>query len=390
MKKAVERGESTKFLIEATLMKIRSDKLFKKACPCGGYVQEPLDNLLKACDLKYCTKCHKFTNDISVSFHCGKFFLQDWSGQVFAFAYKEVCESVLTDRCVQNNTFQRGLWLIDVGEYRDQPAYYVHAFTPLKFQKECQNLILELQQLAPSKLSEIQSEMDIQLDLKQLMDNITDCLLMKKVHNLVPREPPAAPSVWVTKYLDSSQKFGFAFGLVDGTVGVHFRDGTKMVSRDKIEYVESFQKDNEKKVWKRQVVGKNAEASVEKKKNLLGYFKTALYKEEGPERPFSINIAEMDKPPVFLHKWFKTKSSLIFVLSNNTVQVRLPDRSSVLFSGEGMIVSFIEPTLESVTTYLPSAVLDPMLKVQVAQAKDLLHYWLSERNAKSGCDTEET
>lgn len=42
-------------------------------------------------------------------------------------------------------------------------------------------------------------------------------------------DPAAQPLVWISKWVDYSDKYGFGFQLIDGTWGILFNDTTKIV-----------------------------------------------------------------------------------------------------------------------------------------------------------------
>src|SRR4051812_13372811 len=42
-------------------------------------------------------------------------------------------------------------------------------------------------------------------------------------------EPASAPIFWISKWVDYSNKYGLSYQLSDGSVGVIFNDGTKLL-----------------------------------------------------------------------------------------------------------------------------------------------------------------
>lgn len=51
----------------------------------------------------------------------------------------------------------------------------------------------------------------------------------KELNNVEDCDPAAQPLIWVTKWVDYSDKYGFGFQLIDGSWGVFFNDITKIV-----------------------------------------------------------------------------------------------------------------------------------------------------------------
>lgn len=51
----------------------------------------------------------------------------------------------------------------------------------------------------------------------------------KELNNVEDCDPAAQPLIWVSKWVDYSDKYGFGFQLIDGSWGVFFNDTTKIV-----------------------------------------------------------------------------------------------------------------------------------------------------------------
>ncbi|CAM9239764.1 unnamed protein product, partial [Hapterophycus canaliculatus] len=48
------------------------------------------------------------------------------------------------------------------------------------------------------------------------------------------------------------------------------------------------------------------------------------------------------EPLTFLRKWMRTRNAILFRLSNRTVQVVFSDRTEILLSKEGRVVTFVD------------------------------------------------
>lgn len=69
--------------------------------------------------------------------------------------------------------------------------------------------------------------------LKTLVEQLASVLgsnpKNKDLNNVEDCDPAAQPLVWVSKWVDYSDKYGFGFQLIDGSWGVFFNDTTKIV-----------------------------------------------------------------------------------------------------------------------------------------------------------------
>lgn len=69
--------------------------------------------------------------------------------------------------------------------------------------------------------------------LQKLVDQLSSVLksqpFSKELNNLEDCDPAAQPLIWVSKWVDYSDKYGFGFQLIDGSWGVFFNDTTKVV-----------------------------------------------------------------------------------------------------------------------------------------------------------------
>ncbi|XP_046453987.1 serine/threonine-protein kinase PLK1-like [Daphnia pulex] len=131
-------------------------------------------------------------------------------------------------------------------------------------------------------------------------------------------DPAAIPMVWVSKWVDYSDKYGFGYQLSDDTIGVIFNDLTKLllhVDGKAIQYVErdGIEKYHTLDCYPPQ---------MEKKMKLLAYFRSYmqenLIKAGGSVLPREGD--ELIRLP-FLRQWFRTSRAVVMHLTNGTLQV---------------------------------------------------------------------
>ncbi|XP_007531041.1 serine/threonine-protein kinase PLK3 isoform X2 [Erinaceus europaeus] len=159
------------------------------------------------------------------------------------------------------------------------------------------------------------------------------------------------PLVWVSKWVDYSNKFGFGYQLSSRRVAVLFNNGTHMALSA-----------NRKIVYYNPTSTKHFSFSVDAvpralqpQLSVLRYF--ASYMEQrlmkGGDLP-SVEEVEVPVPPLLL-QWVKTDQALLMLFSDGTVQVNFyGDHTKLILSGwEPLLVTFVARN-RSACTYLAS------------------------------------
>ncbi|XP_015921463.1 serine/threonine-protein kinase PLK1 [Parasteatoda tepidariorum] len=131
------------------------------------------------------------------------------------------------------------------------------------------------------------------------------------------QDPSAVPFVWISKWVDYTDKYGIGYQLCDNSIGVYFNDATHLVLLADGENLQYTQRDNVEIFYTME----NHPQEMSKKITLLNYFNTYmtdnLVKAGESARPREGD--EMANVP-HLRAWFRTKSAIIFHLSNGTFQ----------------------------------------------------------------------
>ena len=169
---------------------------------------------------------------------------------------------------------------------------------------------------------------------------------------------------WVTRHVDYSSKYGLGFLLNDGSAGVYFNDATKATQPavgDSFAYVERRKSatGEVQELVSVHTLDNYPEDSLKKKVTLLQHFSSYLIEQQkraedaGEAGPLVLSAVgegptltaagvEDGAPVVYMKKWIKTKHAMLFRLSNGTVQVLFYDRSEILVSSEGNLVTFVD------------------------------------------------
>ncbi|CAN0314155.1 unnamed protein product, partial [Ectocarpus fasciculatus] len=182
--------------------------------------------------------------------------------------------------------------------------------------------------------------------------------------------PPPAPTVWVTRYVDYSTKYGLGFLLSDGSAGVYFNDATKIVLEPAgvaFEYIERTRRSTSSSPSsgggtagdqppRARHTLEDFPQELQKKVTLLNHFRGYLHElvKKGKDGGSSCEGKEEEavsaqgdgegrgEPLTFLRKWLRTRNAILFRLSNRTVQVVFADHTEILLSKEARVVTFVD------------------------------------------------
>ncbi|CAG8493340.1 1571_t:CDS:10 [Ambispora leptoticha] len=163
-----------------------------------------------------------------------------------------------------------------------------------------------------------------------------------------PSEAPVPPTVFITKWMDYSTKFGIGYELTDGTVGMHLNDkSTLVLSPDELhfEFISS-------RLKRSLYTLEDYPDALAKKVGLLKNFKSALAKPMFKTYPYSYVDKNRTEGMIFLTKYTKTAHGILFRLSNRVVQVNFYDHHKFLLSDEGRVVTWINSDQEMKTLHV--------------------------------------
>lgn len=181
----------------------------------------------------------------------------------------------------------------------------------------------------------------------------------------VPRDQVVAPRVFISKWIDYSNKYGLGYQLTNGAMGVYFNDSTSIIlSADDVhfEYLE-YARGTDKTVMNRHAhkMGSGAStdypAAMKKKVTLLSHFKNYMNENLYKASQYTFVDKENTHGMDFLVKYMRTKHAIMFRLTNRIVQINFFDHSKLILSKDGLVVTFIDRDRQIHTMAL-SAVVD--------------------------------
>jgi len=131
-------------------------------------------------------------------------------------------------------------------------------------------------------------------------------------------DPKAQPIVWISKWVDYSDKYGFGYSLNDDSIGVVFNDLTKLLLLEdggNIHYIDADGLEHYYTL-------SEFPPALEKKVKLLNYFLNYM-KEHLLKAGANMEIREEDQLSRIpaLKTWFRTSRAVVMHLSNGTLQI---------------------------------------------------------------------
>lgn len=133
-------------------------------------------------------------------------------------------------------------------------------------------------------------------------------------------DPSAQPFLWVSKWVDYSDKYGFGYQLCDDGVGVMYNDGTRLIMLANKHNIHYINRDLNEMYY----TVKDYPPSLEKKMKLMNFFLQYM-NEHLMKAGGSIAIKNSDSMSriPYMHQWFRTQTAVVMQLNNGSVQVSL-------------------------------------------------------------------
>jgi len=160
-------------------------------------------------------------------------------------------------------------------------------------------------------------------------------------------DPKSQPIVWVSKWVDYSDKYGFGYALNDDSIGVVFNDLTKLLllaDGQNIHYIDYESAEH-------YYTMNEFPQTVEKKVKLLNYFKNYM-KEHLLKAGANMEVREEDmlsRIPA-LKTWFRTSRAVVMHLTNGTMQINFfKDHTKIILCPLLGAVTYIDETRKNRT-----------------------------------------
>lgn len=124
--------------------------------------------------------------------------------------------------------------------------------------------------------------------------------------------------IWISKWVDYSDKYGFGYQLSDDSVGVMYNDGTRLIMMANGYNIHYIDRVGDESYY---TVREYADV-LEKKMKLMNFFLKYM-NEHLMKAGGSITVKQSDSLSriPYIHQWFRTQTAVVMQLSNGTVQV---------------------------------------------------------------------
>lgn len=174
---------------------------------------------------------------------------------------------------------------------------------------------------------------------------------------LVDVENVSAPKVFISSWVDYTQKYGTAWSLTDGSAGLYFNDSTTMVMSPDKTHCDYIANRSGNVYSRRHYLIKSPPAELNRKAYLVEYFDKYMTKTlTRGDVDWTFVDTDRKKNMDFLVKYYRMVNAIVFKLSNDVLQFNFYDHSKVLLTEQGRVVSFIDEDFRLVTYGLASLV----------------------------------
>jgi len=140
--------------------------------------------------------------------------------------------------------------------------------------------------------------------------------------------------VQVTKWYDYSSKYGLGYVLSNGTVGVCFNDGCKLIAPPGDDFEFIVRNSSDKKEVQTRYSFKDYPQDIHKKVQVYNHFKQHFES--------AINITTPFKSLIYIKKWLQTKNAMLFRMNNGVLQVSFKDKSILIMNSEAKKLTFVD------------------------------------------------
>jgi len=203
------------------------------------------------------------------------------------------------------------------------------------------------------------------------------------------------PSVFVSKWVDYSKKYGLGYQLNNGFVGVYFNDSTKIIldiNTGHFEYIERRAKHTsaERYDYTRRFDLNTYPNELNKKVTLLRHFASYLDPDmnidhlEPSSAPSSSSLSSSSPSLTFVKKWIRTKHAVIMRMNNDTFQVTFNDQTEVVLTADKQCVSYVDRNGARKVRDMRDVETDKHFSSRMKYVKEILQTLLSKSGATSG------
>lgn len=187
-------------------------------------------------------------------------------------------------------------------------------------------------------------------------------------------DPAAQPFVWISKWVDYSDKYGFGYQLCDDGVGVMFNDQTRIVLLPNMTDVHYIERTGEEHYY----TMNSTPPEIEKKMKLLSYFRRYMTDHliKAGAAHARQECDRLTRVP-YMQTWKRSSHAVTMHLTNGTIQVNFMDHTKVIVCPLMSAVTIIDDK-KNFRTFRLNSLEAYISQPQFSRLADCLHYVLKK------------
>ncbi|OLL24803.1 Serine/threonine-protein kinase plo1 [Neolecta irregularis DAH-3] len=225
------------------------------------------------------------------------------------------------------------------------------------------------------------SEKSIWTSVKTLTENIGLALDNPVRLPHFPKRALPSTALFITKWVDYSNRYGLGYQLSDGSVGVYFNDSTSVILSPDEHNLDYITASSSSGLRRMPCTMTSHPTELVKKVYLLkhfkGYMMQNLCKADAGSTVRTVENAG------FMTHYLRTRMAIMFRFSNRSIQFNFQDHCKLILEEEGGIIRYIDKKRGFHTWTLSQAVCEcPEILTKLKFARDTLGSWSSKVQAK--------
>lgn len=265
---------------------------------------------------------------------------------------------------------------------REESQSFVPTKSAVTEQVEPIQLIRSLSANTVSRLSKVGNmKSDIWISVKKTALKI-GMALEAHTHALTSEDADSEPVLFITKWVDYSNKYGLGYQLSDESVGVHFNDDTSLLFSADEEVVEYALHPKDTEIKPYIYPASKVPESIRSKLQLLKHFKSYM----GQNLSKAVQDESFEKPKnstsntmLFMQHYLRTRQAIMFRLSNGIFQFNFLDHRKVVISSTARKIIVLDKERERVELPLQEAsAFSEDLRSRLKYIRETLESWASK------------
>ncbi|KZV63990.1 Pkinase-domain-containing protein [Peniophora sp. CONT] len=159
--------------------------------------------------------------------------------------------------------------------------------------------------------------------------------------------------VFIVSWVDYCNKYGMAYALTDGSVGVHFNDSTHLVlapCKTHFDFVETKVQGAQFK--RKNYMNNTFPSELKNKVYLLKHFEKYIMEKLWGSYDFTFEDLERTRGMDFVSMYLRMRNVIIFRLSNGALQFNFYDHSKVILGSNGRGITYLDKNNQVTLTTL--------------------------------------